>query len=89
MKYLGHAMTLIGAILIMVGVFVQPWYIVETVNETINGSQVAPGTTALVLSILVILSTFASVYFRRRALIISESITVVCLLAVAAWPRLG
>ena len=85
MKYLGHALTLIGAAMVLAGVFAQNWFIVETVSVDVTGWAINPGRAVAILALLVIASTTAAVVIRRRALIVSESLTSLFMLALCAW----
>jgi hypothetical protein len=92
MKYLGHALTLIGAALILVGVFTQDWIVVlqEGANGRpdplyIIGWDLAAGKTAAILALLVIAATITALIIRRRAVLISETLTCIFLFFALAY----
>jgi hypothetical protein len=86
MKYLGHILTALGAALVLAGVFANDWFLVGMTEVAgLLGRDTVPGKVAAILAVLVVLQTVGAVVIRRRALIVSETITALFMFAVAAW----
>lgn len=92
MKYLGHGLTLIGAGLILFGVFTQDWIVVlqESADGKPNpfgilGWDLVAGKAAAIMALLVVATTIVSLVVRRRAVLISETLTCVFLFLALAY----
>jgi hypothetical protein len=98
MKYLGHLLTLIGAGLVVYGAttewfaFLTPGGAPVTVEGdalVALGTDLLPGMIAAGVAALAVLLTFGSVLFKRRALVISESLTSLVIFGMLAWAFFG
>jgi hypothetical protein len=87
MSYIGNILTLIGVLLVALGGFVDPWFIATATDETtpVFAYQLIPGQLALSVAALAGLMTFIGMFLRRRAIIVSESLSALILFGLLAW----
>lgn len=88
MKYIGHIITLIGAGLVVFGVL-GDWLLIDPVGTLIKGNEINPGKAALAVAGLGGLMTILAVVLRRRALVISNSLTSLFVFGLLAWAFFG
>ncbi len=88
MSYIGNILTLIGVLLVALGGFVDPWFTATAAGESplqIMAYHLIPGQLAISVAALAGIMTLLGIFLRRRAIIISESISALVLFGLLAW----
>ena len=89
MKYLGHFITLIGAGLAVFGALTG-WLLVAdpsgaAESQVWRGVDIVPGQAALAIAAAAGFLTIISIIIKRRAIVISESVTSIAIFGMVAW----
>jgi len=92
MSYIGNILTVIGVILVVLSGFGEPWLIGSIPDAEMAGQEVArhayqiiPGQLTLAVAGLALLMTIMGVVLKRRAIIVSESLSALVIFAMLAW----
>ncbi len=93
MKYIGHIITLIGAGLAVYGAM-GTWFIITdpanvTEATTVTGLMINPGQVSLAVAAATALLTLIAFALKRRALVVSESLTALVIMGMVVWAIIG